>query len=297
MSAGAVERLARLHGIGERYHDYRGELRHFSPQTKAALLSAMGVDASNDDRAQAAIHQHETLRWTRMLPPVHVASAGCPCEIDVAVPQNLGAKALEWTVTLESGEVRSGAARLDALRVSERAENDRIEYVRLRLALPADLPSGYHRLSATLDSGLEAQSRLIVAPLRCFEPAVIARGERVWGIAVQLYSLRSDDNWGIGDFHDLAGLIRMTAPLGCGVVGVNPLHALMPANPAHISPYSPSNREFLNVLYVAVPEVPDFGECAQARGRVAQAEFQALLAHVPRVVSSAASCEGLAPRR
>jgi 4-alpha-glucanotransferase len=64
MSDGSVERLARLHGIGERYHDYRGELRHFSPQTKAALLSAMGVDASTDDRAQAAIHEHETLRWT-----------------------------------------------------------------------------------------------------------------------------------------------------------------------------------------------------------------------------------------
>src|SRR5579863_5673413 len=37
-----IERLARLRGIGDAYHDYRGELRHFSPETKKGLLRAMG---------------------------------------------------------------------------------------------------------------------------------------------------------------------------------------------------------------------------------------------------------------
>ena len=65
----------------------------------------------------------------------------------------------------------------------------------------------------------------------------------------------------MGDFRDLRELIALAAPLGCGIVGLNPLHALMPANPAHISPYSPSSRQFLNVLYIAVEDVPDFAEC------------------------------------
>ena len=72
-------------------------------------------------------------------------------------------------------------------------------------------------------------------------------------------------NWGIGDFRDLRELIRLAAPLGCGVIGLNPLHALMPANPAHISPYSPSSRLFLNVLYIAVEDAPDFAESEAAR--------------------------------
>jgi 4-alpha-glucanotransferase len=99
----------------------------------------------------------------------------------------------------------------------------------------------------------------------------------VWGVAAQLYALRSSRNWGMGDFRDLLELIRHAAPLGCGIVGLNPLHALMPANPAHISPYSPSNRQFLNVLYVAVEDVPDFAECDEARQCVAADEFQAEL--------------------
>src|SRR5690606_18516394 len=103
------------------------------------------------------------------------------------------------------------------------------------------------------------------------------RGERVWGIAVQLYSLRSPRNWGMGDFGDLRELIELAAPLGCGIVGMNPLHALMPANPAHISPYSPSSREFLNVLYIDVESVEEFADCEPARNLVASESFQAEL--------------------
>ena len=47
MDAALIERLARLRGIGDAYHDYRGELKYFSLETKHALLRAMGcaVDA------------------------------------------------------------------------------------------------------------------------------------------------------------------------------------------------------------------------------------------------------------
>jgi 4-alpha-glucanotransferase len=99
----------------------------------------------------------------------------------------------------------------------------------------------------------------------------------LWGIAVQLYALRSAGNWGMGDFRDLREVVELTAQRGGALVGLNPLHALFPADPAHISPYSPSNRHFLNVLYVCVPEVPEFAECAAARKLVESAAFRARL--------------------
>ena len=54
---------------------------------------------------------------------------------------------------------------------------------------------------------------------------------------------------------------------------MNPLHALAPADPQQASPYSASNRHFLNLLYIAVPAVPEFPECAQACARVAEPHF------------------------
>ena len=73
----------------------------------------------------------------------------------------------------------------------------------------------------------------------------------------------------MGDFGDLQVLIRWAAAHGAGFIGLNPLHALAPADPQRGSPYSASNRHFLNVLYIAVPLVPEFQECAAARERLA----------------------------
>ena len=114
-------------------------------------------------------------------------------------------------------------------------------------------------------------------PARCHIPAAIRAGRRLWGLTVQLYSLRSQRNWGIGDFTDLAQLVELTAAAGGDVIGLNPLHALFPDNPAHISPYSPSHRGFLNVLYIDVEAAPGFSACETARRRLASADFQARL--------------------
>ncbi|MEJ2000382.1 MAG: 4-alpha-glucanotransferase [Maritimibacter sp.] len=81
-------------------------------------------------------------------------------------------------------------------------------------------------------------------------------GSPAWGLFCQLYELRSDRSWGIGDFRDLADLMRIAAEAGADFVGINPLHALFLANPKRISPFTPSNRRFLNPLYIAMDDLP-----------------------------------------
>lgn len=91
----------------------------------------------------------------------------------------------------------------------------------------------------------------------CFIPDFL-KGGRAWGITCQLYSLRSGRNWGIGDFEDLARLGEIAARKGADFLGVNPLHALFLAEPDRASPFSPSDRSFLNPLYIAVDRVDGF---------------------------------------
>jgi 4-alpha-glucanotransferase len=111
----------------------------------------------------------------------------------------------------------------------------------------------------------------------CYQPPVFD-AHKCWGISVQLYTLRSARNWGIGDFRDLRELIELAAPLGCDVIGLNPLHALFTADAAHCSPYSPSSRLFLNPLYIAVEEVAEFSDSAPLQALYSQASFQTALA-------------------
>ena len=96
---------------------------------------------------------------------------------------------------------------------------------------------------------------------RCHLPGDLRRRPG-WGVFGQLYELRSDRNWGIGDFTDLARLARVCGAAGADFLGVNPLHALFLANPEQASPFSPSNRRFLNPLYIA----PDALGCAEPDG-------------------------------
>lgn len=271
-----IRQLAQLHGIADSYLDWRAQPKQVSLESQAAILAALGVDGASAEAAEKAIHEHEARRWTGFVPPVAVFGAGKAMSLPIAVPMDLQARSVEWNVTLESGEPRSGTAKLSKLKKIEESDVDDRSYCRCELPLP-DLPLGYHTASIALETGLQGALRIIVTPDHCFESPAIVSGQRLWGIAVQLYSLRSDDNWGVGDFRDLRNLVQLVAPSGCGIIGLNPLHALMPANPAHISPYSPSNRQFLNVLYISVEDVPDFAECEPASQRVRDPDFQAIL--------------------
>jgi (1->4)-alpha-D-glucan 1-alpha-D-glucosylmutase len=96
---------------------------------------------------------------------------------------------------------------------------------------------------------------------------------RVWALATQLYALRSERNWGIGDFSDLREFAALAAQAGAGAVALNPLHELFPSNPWAASPYAPSSRMFLNIFYLDVPAVPDFAESQPARDLVASRGF------------------------
>ncbi len=91
--------------------------------------------------------------------------------------------------------------------------------------------------------------------IACYVPDWL-RDKRCWGVACQIYSLRSERNWGMGDFEDLARFSEIAAAAGADFIGVNPLHALFMADALKFSPFSPSSRHFLNPLYIALDKVP-----------------------------------------
>jgi 4-alpha-glucanotransferase len=91
----------------------------------------------------------------------------------------------------------------------------------------------------------------IVVPERAYVPQALERTP-VWGVAVQLYSLRSAHNDGIGDFGDLTRLVTIASEAGASTVALNPLHQLDLSNPSSASPYAPLSRRYLNALYIDV---------------------------------------------
>ncbi|AEW77522.1 4-alpha-glucanotransferase [Aggregatibacter actinomycetemcomitans] len=141
------------------------------------------------------------------------------------------------------------------------------------ITLPRDLPLGYHDL--VLHGGKEeVHCRLIVAPQRCYEPEAFAEQKKLWGSFIQLYTLKSERNWGVGDFGDLQEFIRGLAPYQADFLGLNPIHALFPGNPDGASPYSPSSRKWLNIIYINIDQLPEFQQSAEAQRWFNSAEVQ-----------------------
>lgn len=125
------------------------------------------------------------------------------------------------------------------------------------MVLPTDLPLGYHRLTLN-QRGEQWNCCVIVAPKCCYIPSSIENGQKLWGANIQLYTLRSEQNWGIGDFGDLKRMISEVSSRGGSFIGLNPIHSLFPSTPESASPYSPSSRCWLNIIYIDVESVADF---------------------------------------
>ena len=139
------------------------------------------------------------------------------------------------------------------------------------------LACGYYTLSAET-GGKSCLVRLIVAPESVYQPKLLANGGRMNGLTMHLYSLRSERNWGIGDFTDLLNLMKYAAEKKLDFVGINPLHALFTSKPAFASPYSPSSREWLNPIYLDIEKVGAFTYNEQLKNWLEQPKIRQRIA-------------------
>lgn len=262
-----LDEVARSLGIAASYRDQDGRMQTVSEATKRALVTAFGIPPDDGEAVEAFLSSVRSGAGASLLPPVTVLHER-PSPVALAVPPGIDATQVQWTLTREDGQVDTGICAL--------APRGRPE-----LTLPPDLPQGYHRLDVVLrgkDREVTGQTWLIVAPRRAYQPQAFGRGQRPWGIALQLYAVRSARNWGIGDFTDLRELLAWAGRIGAAAIGVNPLHALFLDDPAHISPYSPSSRYFFSPLYLDVEAIDEFAVSAEARALVQSARFQEKLA-------------------
>lgn len=253
--------LAGRFGISTAYEDWRARRVDVPASTLIAVLAALGVDAADEAARDAALVAHERAHWSRALPPTIVGRAGTPTTFWVHVTH--GQPAEVW-LQLEDGTVRGGIKQVDNFTPPFDLGGHQIGEA--SFVLPDDLPLGYHRVHLR-SGGNEADAAVIVTPPWLGVPDRLG-ARRSWGLAAQLYSVRSRQSWGVGDLTDLVDLAVWSASLhGAAYLLVNPLHAAGPTSPMEPSPYLPTSRRFVNPLYLRVEAIPEYAQLPR-RGRV-----------------------------
>ena len=263
-------------GIDGDYWDIFGHRHEVSSEARRILLRSLGWDISSFE----AVENERRSRWERdltsALPQTAVVSEHAKT-VPLTLPAHEGSN-ICYEIRLEDGQVLAGSvdrAQLAGLRLVSFRNGTWLVFA---LPLPAEVPLGYHTLRVTVNGRATTESNLIVCPDRCYLPPHLASGGRTSGFNVALYGLRSERNWGVGDFTDLKALINWAhGEVGFSHIGLNPLHALHNRAPYNTSPYLPLSIYYKNHLYVDLENVPEWKESRCAQSLFSSPKLQAKL--------------------
>jgi len=273
MTSSLLEQLVEYRGIESHYNDAWGRPRNIATATKTKLLSAMGYQVDEPNLLLNQVQENSNNAWLSVLNPVQVLRVEENLQIVVRLPIELVTDEYIAHINTELGEIiEHRFVPIDCQLVNV-AHIEDMEFQEYLIDIPITLPLGYHSLSLVIDDDELGSMRLIIAPSSCYKPKALLQGQKVWGISVQLYCLRSDNNWGVGDFSDLSFLVEKLAKQGAQFVGLNPIHALYPANPSACSPYGPSSRRWLNFIYIDVTALDGYQQ-ASTQAVVNDIDFQ-----------------------
>lgn len=261
-----VDQLAAAAGIAPEWWDVGGTRHQVSADTKRAILSAMELPASTAEAARASLVRLSRDGARRPVPGFVGARPGMP--IQIALPRGTRPpRALH--LKLAGGEERTVPVPPDAAEDQITAP-DGSTVRRLLVDLPP-LPIGDHRLRLDDIDGPEGAARVVVAPPACFRPDALKDTPR-FGFQANLYGLKRDGDWGLGDLTTLAEFSERAAASGAATVGINPLHTLFATDRERVSPYYPSDRRFLDPIYIDLGQI----DGAQALGEAALSDAMAI---------------------
>lgn len=286
-----LEQLLYLQGVGAEFIDCHGQGVTIPVEDRHGVLECM-LDSSSESTpliadplaVEGRVVALDATPWTRVLPEFQHSHTDNP-SFNLHLPNSFQ-QGLWVKITTEFGEEYSLELLPERLKVIGDYHFESTDYLLYQVSIKALYPEielglGYHQIEVIETEGPVTKSGiLLIAPPQAFQ-LKLQDGEcvkqRYWGVSIQLYSLRSDEQWGVGDFGDLSKLIEIIATHGGDFIQLNPLHALDSANPESVSPYSPSDRRRLNPLYIDVVNLEEYQYIASV---VTSTDFMAKKQHV-----------------
>ena len=243
-------------------------------ESLVGVLAALGVPISHPDQAPELLAAAEA--GYRVIEPVLIRRSGAQTVHNLILPTAVDPGRVRLTIRHEDGSVdcRPLGSLLFAQAQAGRIDGTGVTRYRFRLTGSLATTPGYHHLDVE-GPGLTASALVISAPRRGPDP------DRGWGVFAPLHAVRTETDWGVGTYRELAELGEWTSGLGGSFVGTLPLLAGFLDGPVvEPSPYRPASRLAWNELYVDVERLPELEIAPEARRLLASTGFRRHLARL-----------------
>lgn len=268
-----LARAAAARGIEPQYTDIWGRLHETPEHVTSALLAAVGVPVSDAAALSASLDESDLAQWSRPFDETLVVREDVR-QLTIRIPDDRAGRSVKLEIEWETGELEHHWFWLPEVAQTGETTVAGLKFLSKALPLP-ELRLGYHRIRLWWVEDpqlvMAGQAHFIVCPRR----AVAFEG-RTAGVALSLYGLRSQRNWGCGDFTDLLAAIDAFGAAGADFIALNPLHAIANRQPYNTSPYLPQCTLYRNFIYLDVEQVGHFDPDAAMAAEIAalrEAEF------------------------
>ena len=240
-------------GIAKTFNDAGQQHKQYVVDDAVLLkmIKSLGYNITDTADSEKLLHKIDNQRWQTALEAIYVVKQE-NIQFDVVLKES------EWE-SFDFLLLDEDNKPIEVEYTQQILEKRRIgvsEYIKAQLNIITFLPPQYYTICLQ-NKNKEYRSTLAVTPEKCYIPETL-RQQKLWGLAIQLYAVKSLRNWGVGDFSDLKNIVRMAAQYGADVIGLNPLNVLFHDFPENASPYSSISRLFLNPIYIDVEKVAGY---------------------------------------
>jgi len=267
-----IRDVATACGVQPSYIGADEEVHEADPQVILSILQALGVALDRPKDAGAALRALRHDAAERIVEPVIALRDTESGVFVVTVPEHVDIETLWLSIDFEDGTTRRDRLGVSSTTLFSTIDVDNQKYNQFHVNLKkmgVNVPLGYHALSVegTANHSNSVRSLLICAP-RCPQPS------RGWGIFMPLHALRTDHDWGVGSYPDMASLGEWARSRGASMMGGLPLYPTFLDPPIDPSPYRPVSRLAYNEIYIDPESLPELEQSRAAQKLLSSTAFR-----------------------
>ena len=261
-------------GFETEYEDSEGNINKLTERDISLVLSLYGFDTKNTKSLKKTVSQIEIENYKNILPEINIIKSWQNPVLTLNIPIENENQKYEWTLEKESKVVEKGKFIPSNLKkVGTKFIDNNGSYSQYELNINKISEEGYYKFKVKNQDKRTFICDFIVVPQRCYNP-IKNKNQKIIGPKFSLSEINFQYGYAAPLGKNVRNLIRKISDYETDVIGLGPINQTSIKENGEYNPYLPSNRMFLDTLFLDTEEILNFIEDKRLQIRFLSREFQ-----------------------